>query len=290
MAASLRQMAVVSGKGGTGKTTVVGSLAAIAQNKVLADCDVDAANLYQIVSPTVHTSGDFMGMQIAILDESKCTHCNLCSASCRFDGIDDGIVNELACEGCGFCTVVCPTNALHMEQQSCGNWYVGDTKYGPLVYARLFPGSESSGRLVTMVRQKAEDVAAGNGSDLILIDGSPGIGCVATAAITETDMVLVVTEPSLSGIHDMERVASLIRHFGVPMTVIINKADLNAENTSRIREYCNAHGVELLAELPYDEKVTEAMVNNTPLVEYSDSPVAQGIRNAWERLEQLLYK
>lgn len=288
MNASFRQLTVVSGKGGTGKTTCLGSFAAIAHDKVLADCDVDAANLYQLLSPTVIDSGNFMGAQIAVRDEQACKRHGECERACRFDAITVDAVDELACEGCGFCTIVCPEKALHMEQVACGTWYQAKTDYGPLAYARLLPGAESSGRLVTMVRQKAEDIALEEGKQLILIDGAPGIGCVATAAIADVDMALVVTEPSLSGIHDMERVADLIRHFGVPMTVIVNKADINADNTRHIRQYCAQRGVEVLAELPYDESVTAAMAHGVPLVEYQDGPVAQGIRKAWSSLAQML--
>jgi MinD superfamily P-loop ATPase len=283
-----KQLTVVSGKGGTGKTTVVGSFAALATNKVLADCDVDAANLYQIVGPTIRESGDFFGAQIPIRNEDLCTKCGKCEEACRFGAITAEAINELACEGCGFCTIVCPTNALEMKQITCGQWHLADTRFGPLVYARLIPGSESSGRLVTMVRQKAEDVALETQAPLILIDGAPGIGCVATAAIADVDLALIVTEPTLAGIHDMERVADLIRHFNIPLAVIINKYDVNEQNSQQIRDYCRQHSIELLAELPYDETVTEAMVNEVPLIEYNDSPVAQGIRKAWDRLEQLL--
>ena len=285
---SPRQLTVVSGKGGTGKTTVVGSFAALAENKVLADCDVDAANLYQIVIPEIIETGDFLGMQIAVRNEELCTKCGKCEEACRFDAITVEEVNDMACEGCGFCTLVCPENALHMQQMSCGEWYLGETRFGYLVYARLIPGAESSGRLVTMVRQKAEDVAMEHETPLIIIDGSPGIGCVATAAIADVDLALVVTEPTLSGIHDMERVAGVIKHFGVPMVVMNNKADINEENSQRIRDYCRNNDIELLAELPYDPTVTEAMANEVPLVEYRDGPVGQGIRQAWERLEEIL--
>ncbi|MFP3903853.1 MAG: ATP-binding protein [Armatimonadota bacterium] len=289
MATSPRQLTIVSGKGGTGKTTVVGSFAALAENKVMADCDVDAANLYQIITPNeIEDTGEFMGAQVPVRDEDLCIKCGACEEACRFDAITVDDIDELACEGCAFCTVVCPENALTMEPYSCGTWRVGSTNYGRLVYARLNPGAESSGRLVTMVRQKAEDIALQDQEPFILIDGAPGIGCVATAAIADTDMALVVTEPTLSGIHDMERVSDLIAHFGIPLSVIINKWDINEENSERIAEYCAERDIEIIARLPYDETVTEAMAAGTPLVEYTNSEVAEGIRAAWSRMSEIL--
>lgn len=289
MATSPRQLTIVSGKGGTGKTTVVGSFAALANSKVMADCDVDAANLYQIVTPEkIVEEGEFMGAQIPVRNEDLCIKHGACEEACRFGAITPDEIDELACEGCAFCTLVCPEKALTMQAYSCGKWRVGDTRYGSLVYARLNPGAENSGRLVTMVRQKAEDVALADGIPFILIDGAPGIGCVATAAIADTDMALVVTEPTLSGIHDMERVSDLIEHFGIPLAVIINKWDINEENSERIAGYCKEHEVEIIARLPYDETVTEAMAAGVPLVEHVNSEVTDGIRAAWSRMQEIL--
>ncbi len=285
---TVKQLTVVSGKGGTGKTTVLASFAALAEDKVMADCDVDAANLHLVLTPTVVESGDFHGAQIAVRDEDLCQQCGECERRCRFDAITTTDIDELACEGCGMCVVACPNGALKMQTVSCGEWYLSETDYGPMAHARLAPAAESSGRLVTMVRQKAEDVAVERELPLILIDGAPGIGCTAAAALADVDMALVVTEPTLSGIHDMERVVQLSSHFGIPVAVLINKADINAENTQRIGSYCTENRLELIGMLPYDESVTEAMAHQVPLVEYQDGPVAEGIRQAWSRLSQLL--
>ncbi len=288
MANVLKQMTVVSGKGGTGKTTALASFAALAENKMVADADVDAANLHLVLEPTTIESGDFYGAQIAVRDPSLCQRCGECERRCRFDAITPNEINELACEGCGICVLACPHEALRLESISCGKWFISNTPYGPMAHAKLLPAAESSGRLVTIVRQKAEDVALAKGLPLILIDGSPGIGCTAVAALADVDLALIVTEPSLSGIHDMERVAELIAHFGIPTAVLINKADINEENTQRIRTYCVQHQLDIVGELPYDESVTEALAEQVPLVEYQDGPVAEGIRQAWVRLGQML--
>ncbi len=290
MGNTLKQMTIVSGKGGTGKTTALASFAALAENKVVADCDVDAANLYLVLHPDVIESGDFYGAKIAVRDDSLCQQCGECERRCRFGAITTQAVDELACEGCGVCVLACPHQALQLQTVSCGQWFLSDTVYGPMAHAKLLPGAESSGRLVTIVRQKAEDVALQRGLPLILIDGSPGIGCTTVSALADVDLALIVTEPTLAGIHDMERIAELIGHFGTPAAVLINKADINEENTQRIGNYCTHNGLDIIGELPYDETVTEALAAQVPLVEYQDGPVAQGLREAWTRLEQLLLK
>ncbi len=283
-----KQLTVVSGKGGTGKTTALASFAALAQNKVLVDADVDAANLHLVLNPTMIEQGEFYGAQVAVRDPDLCQGCGECERRCRFEAITTTEVDELACEGCGICVLACPHKALKLQSVACGKWYVSDTPYGPLAHANLLPAAESSGRLVTIVRQKAEDVALAQGLPLILIDGSPGVGCTAVAALADVDLALIVTEPSLSGIHDMERVSELIAHFGIPAAVLINKADINEENTQRIRDYCAEHGLAVIGALPYDESVTEAMAKKVPLVEYAKGPVAQGLRAAWAKLERML--
>ncbi len=283
-----KQLTVVSGKGGTGKTTCLASFVSLAQDKVIADCDVDAANLYLLMHPEIGEQGEFYGAKVAIRDEDKCTKCGACEEACRFDAITVDEVDELACEGCGLCTLVCPSDALVLEPIVCGKWYTGDSKYGPMAHARLLPAAESSGRLVTLVRQKAEDLAFERELPLILIDGPPGLGCTTTAALADVDMALVVTEPSLSGMHDMSRQVDMINHFGLPAAVLINKWDINPENTQALREYCAQQQLPLIAEIPYDTTVTDALAEETPLVEYNDGPAAQAIRGAWEQLAQML--
>lgn len=281
----MKQLTVVSGKGGTGKTTVLASFAALAQNAVAADCDVDAANLHLLLQPSVLQDHEFWGAKVAVRDETKCKKSGVCEAECRFDAITVDAVDTLACEGCGLCVLACPNRALGLERIVNGHAYVSKTRYGPFVHAKLLPAAESSGRLVTRVRQLAEDVALRDGRGLVLIDGPPGIGCTATAALADVDVALVVTEPTLSGMHDMERVVQLASHFHLPVALIINKADINDQNTGQIRAFCDANGIPVLAELPFDDIVTRAMAAQSPLVEFDDGPVAQGIASAWRQIE-----
>jgi MinD superfamily P-loop ATPase len=284
----LKQVTIVSGKGGTGKTTTVASFAALGRKKVIADCDVDASNLYLLMHPEDADSGEFLGAKIAVRDEAKCTRCGLCEEHCRFDAITVDEIDELACEGCGMCVVVCPVHALRLEPVVVGTWYTGTSAYGPMAHARLLPAAESSGRLVTLVRQKAENLAYEHNLPLVLIDGPPGLGCTTTAALTETDLAIVVTEPTLSGIHDMERQVQLIDHFGLNAAVIINKYDINQENTERLRAWCSTKGLPLLGEIPWDSQVTDALAAKRPLVEHNDGPAAQAMRETWERAAELV--
>jgi MinD superfamily P-loop ATPase len=254
----------------------------------MVDCDVDASNLYLLLHPNDTESGEFLGAKIAVRDRAKCTRCGECERRCRFDAITVDSFDELACEGCGMCVVACPAGALTLEPVLVGTWFTGTSAYGPMAHARLLPAAESSGRLVTLVRQKAENLAYENELPLIIIDGPPGLGCTTTAALTETDLAIVVTEPSLSGIHDMERQVELIDHFGLKAAVVINKFDINMENTQRLRAWCSSRGLPILGEIPWDPQVTDALAAKRPLVEHNDGPAAQAMRQTWERAWQLI--
>ncbi len=278
----MREIVVLSGKGGTGKTSIVGSLAALAKGKVLADCDVDAADLHLLLSPKVKQENEFWSGQVAQIDEAKCTECGLCQELCRFDAIKDYKVNPIDCEGCGFCSQVCPEEAITMRENMSGHWFVSDTKYGPLVHARLGIAQENSGKLVAQVRQQARRIAEEKGLDYIISDGPPGIGCPVISSLSGASLALMVTEPTLSGIHDLERVLGVCRHFGVPGMVCINKYDLNEENTRHIEDYCQSQGIKVAAKIPFDNAVTEAIVRGVPVVEYADGAVSREIEGLWD--------
>lgn len=281
-------MTIVSGKGGTGKTTVVASFAALAENKVLADCDVDAANLHLLLHPTERSAKQFYGAKVAVRDEAKCTRFGECERRCRFAALTTTSIRESKCEGCGVCVEVCPNGALRLEPALSGEYYLSDTSYGPLSHAKLAAAAESSGGLVTMVRNQAEDLARERGHGLVLIDGPPGIGCTVVASITGVDLVLIVSEPTLSAMHDMERVHQLTNHFAIPTALLLNKADLNDDNAARLRSYCADNGVMLVGEVPFDERVPQSLVAGKPLVEHVDGDLALCLRESWARLQELL--
>lgn len=286
----MKELVILSGKGGTGKTSIVGSFAAIAQNKVLADCDVDAADLHLLLSPSVREENEFWSGQVAIIDEEKCTQCGLCQDLCRFSAIKNFKVDAVSCEGCGFCSHICPVEAIVMKENMAGQWFVSDTKYGPLVHARLGITQENSGKLVAAVRQQAAQIAEKHGLDYIISDGPPGIGCPVISSLSGANIALLVTEPTLSGIHDLERVLGMCHHFGVQALVCINKYDINEDNTHQIEGYCLSQGVEVAARIPFDNIVTEAMVHGLPVVEYSRNGVSRQIESLWEIVSKLLNK
>jgi MinD superfamily P-loop ATPase len=284
----MKELVILSGKGGTGKTSIVGSFAAIAQNKVMADCDVDAADLHLLLNPSVKEENEFRSGQVAVIDEEKCTQCDLCQDICRFDAISDYKVDPISCEGCGFCSLICPVEAITMKECMAGHWFISDTKHGPLVNARLGIAQENSGKLVALVRQHAKELAEKNGLDYVISDGPPGIGCPVISSLSGVSLALIVTEPTLSGIHDMERVLGVCQHFGVPALVCINKYDINDENTTAIHDYCRENGVEVAAMIPFDNVVTEAMVKGLSVVEYSEGRVTREIRTLWQHITKIL--
>jgi len=280
----MKEVVVLSGKGGTGKTSIVGSLAAITQSKVLADCDVDAADLHLLLQPVTQQKHEFWSGQVAVIDEEKCTQCGLCQEVCRFDAINDFRVDSIACEGCGFCFHICPDEAIIMRENLSGHWFISETKYGHLVHARLGIAQENSGKLVALVRQQARLLAEKQGFNYIISDGPPGIGCPVISSLSGANLALLVTEPTLSGMHDLERVLGVCHHFGVPAIVCINKYDINEDNTRQIENYCLGQGVEVAAKIPFDNVVTEALVQGLPVVEYSQGKVTQDIESLWERI------
>lgn len=291
----MKELVVVSGKGGTGKTSVVAAFAALADNPVLADCDVDAADLHLILSPEILERGDFSGGSNAVIDDNQCIGCNLCAGLCRFDAVlpdagDNGayLIDEIACEGCGVCAWFCPEEAIEMVDVVNGEWFVSDTRFGPMAHAALGIAEENSGKLVTVVRDKAKKLAEKHGRDLIVVDGSPGIGCPVIASLTGADMVLITTEPTLSGEHDMERVAKLIKHFGVSAAVCVNKWDINPEMTERIEKLAAEMGMANLGRIRYDDAVTRAQVEGLSLVEYTDNGASEDIRDVWRKMKELL--
>ncbi len=284
----MRELVVLSGKGGTGKTSIVGSLAALAQNKVLADCDVDAADLHLLLSPTVRENNEFWSGQVAVIDENKCTLCGLCQDMCRFHAISDFKVDPISCEGCGFCFHICPVEAITMKENLAGRWFISDTKYGPLVHAKLGIAQENSGKLVALVRQQARQIAEKEGKDFIISDGPPGIGCPVISSLSGANLALLVTEPTLSGIHDLERVLGVCQHFGVPPLVCINKYDINEENSRQIERHCLSHGVKVAGEIPFDNVVSESIVRGVPVVEYSSGRVTREIERMWRMLSGML--
>jgi MinD superfamily P-loop ATPase len=281
----MRQIVVVSGKGGTGKTTLVASLASlVAGRAAIADCDVDAPDLHLLLRPVVKERREFLGIKRAAIDTSKCTLCGSCEEHCRSGAIHGLAIDHLRCEGCGVCKLICPAEAVSMVDHLSGYAYVSHTRFGPLVHADLFPGEEASGKLVSMIREMAREIAASLSLELVLIDGSPGIGCPVIASLSGVDLALVVTEPTISGVHDLERILGLIEHFQIKAAVCINKYDLNSDVSRRIEDMCEENRVELAGKLPFDQAVVEAMVLGKPVVQLG-GPAAEGLRELWRALE-----
>ena len=282
----MKEIVVISGKGGTGKTSITASFATLAKNAVFADCDVDAPDLHLILKPKIKKTMKFHGLKIPSINKDICINCKQCYKSCKFDAIDEDInVIKERCEGCSVCAYVCPVNAIEMIDRDSGLIYVSETRFGPMVHAILNTAEETSGKLVTEVRKNAKEIAEENNSDIILIDGPPGTGCPVISSITGTDLVLVVTEPTVSAIHDLERVIEVSEHFGVPAMVCINKFTINIENTKKIEEYCRDNDIPLIGKIPYDASITKAMINEQSIIEFSrSSDVSREIKEMWNAL------
>ncbi|MDD2777943.1 MAG: ATP-binding protein [Methanocellales archaeon] len=282
----MKQITIISGKGGTGKTTITASFAALAHNPVIVDCDVDAADLHLLLHPLIRSKQEFRGSKEAVIDEEKCIDCRLCEGVCRFDAIDGHTIDPILCEGCGVCAYVCPENAITLREKISGYAFISETEYGPMVHARLNIAEEASGKLVSLVRNEARKIAEGR--DLILIDGPPGIGCPVIASLSGVDRAVIVTEPTMSGIHDLERILGMARHFGIASLVCINKYDLNEENTNRILGFCQINDVNVVGKILYDPIVTKAMIAGKPIVEFSGGQVSREIKKMWINIERSL--
>jgi len=282
----MKQIVILSGKGGTGKTVLTASFAALARNAVFADCDVDAADLHLLLKPEIKETHQFQSGKKAKIDKKLCTECGDCIEVCRFASISsDFIVDSISCEGCAVCSYICPARAIEMEDNISGEWFISETKYGPLVHAKLGIAEENSGKLVSLVRQNAKKIAEERNLDYVIIDGPPGIGCPVIASLSGVDLALIITEPTLSGIHDMERVAELARHFGVLAKVVINKYDINLKNSAEIKKICEAQNIETLGELPFSEQVIQSLVKGSPIVEFCNDGIAKDIINLWNKIK-----
>jgi MinD superfamily P-loop ATPase len=285
----IRELVILSGKGGTGKTSLVGALAALIPEKILVDCDVDAPDLHLLLAPQIQSREEFLGGRKARILSRLCTACGECREVCRFEAISEEYrVDATACEGCRVCVHFCPFGAIEFPPVVCGEWFHSATRFGPLIHAQLAPGQENSGLLVALIRGQARDLAEEKGVSLILVDGPPGIGCPVISSLTGASAVLLVTEPTLSGLHDLDRVVSLSRHFKIPPLVLINKVDLNPEMAERIEGYCRDNGLGLAGTLPYDPAVTEAMVQGKTILEWSRNGLGEKIRTIWERVQRQL--
>ena len=286
----MKELVVISGKGGTGKTSVMAAFASLAKSKVLCDADVDAADLHLITAPDVQKKEAFQSGNSAIINKDKCTECGLCKELCRWNAVSDEFeIDSIACEGCGVCVYFCPEKAIDFPINTCGEWFISSTRFGPMVHARLGIAEENSGKLVTLVRKEARNIAEKNGLGLILTDGAPGIGCPVIASIGGVSAVLIVTEPSISGKHDMERVAKLADHFKVPAMVCINKCDINVEITQDIEDFAKMKSLAIVGKIPFDPIFTRSMVQRKTIFEFDgQSDTASVVRAVWSKIKDKL--
>jgi len=282
----MKQLTILSGKGGTGKTTLTASFAALAKNAVVADCDVDAPDLHMLLHPEIVETQKFTGSKLAVIDPAKCLDWGMCREKCRFDAITAEFkVDPVACEGCGVCTIVCPSNAVTLTQRDSGYAYTSKTRHGFMAHALLNPSEGNSGKLVTLVRQNSKRLAKRENSDLIIIDGPPGIGCPVIASVAGVDAGFVVTEPTMSGIHDLKRTLQLLEHFKVTPFVCVNMYDINVDNTEEIMGFCRENSVEVVGKISFSPKVTEAMVKGKTIIEcFPQEVVAKEIERVWEKI------
>lgn len=287
----MKEITILSGKGGAGKTSVAAALASLAENSVFCDCDVDAADLHLILTPEIQEEHEFDSGSLAVINSELCTNCGLCEESCRFDAIHSNSagmpeVNPFQCEGCRLCERICPVHAITTVENTNNRWFVSGTRFGPMVHARMGAGEENSGRLVTEIRKKAKEIATDKNAEIIISDGPPGIGCPAIASVTGTDVVLLVVEPSRSGLHDARRLYELVRSFSIPVVAVINKFDINLEITAEIGNFLDENKVSLLGKIPFDTQLVESMVKEQTIVEFSpESNISREFGMIWEKIE-----
>ena len=282
----MKELIVISGKGGTGKTSLLAAFASLAEDMVLCDADVDASDLHLIMNPEVKEVHEFQSGNEPIILKEKCTECGLCRDLCRWQAItDEFVVDPIACEGCGVCVYFCPEKAIDFPIKTCGEWFISDTRFGPMAHARLGIAEENSGKLVSLVRREAQKIAEQKSLSLILTDGPPGIGCPVIASIGGASGVLIVTEPTVSGKHDMMRVADLAAHFKVPAMVCVNKFDINLDATRDIERFSNEKGLPIVGRIPFDPIFIKSMVQGQTIFEYnSDSKTGQAVKKIWGKV------
>lgn len=283
----MKELVIISGKGGTGKTSVAASFAALAERPVICDCDVDAADLHLVLDPTIRERHEFESGHEAVIRQDDCTGCGICQDLCRFGAISNTVdmfsIDPVSCEGCGVCVWFCPEGAIDFPQRRCGQWFVSDTRYGPMVHAHLGIAAENSGKLVSTVRREAKHLAEEENHKMIIVDGPPGLGCPVIASLTGASQVLIVTEPTVSGEHDLERVLSLTRHFQIPTAICVNKWDINEEMTRQIEDKARLGGASVAGRIRYDGAVTRAQMQKKAVVEI-DAPCADDIQQLWKNL------
>jgi MinD superfamily P-loop ATPase len=281
---------ILSGKGGTGKTTLVAALSALIKNRVMADADVDAADLHILLKPQMQESLPYRGGKKAFIDPQRCTQCGICQEYCRFDAIQNYQIDPFACEGCGFCVQVCPEKAIDLQEMVSGYYHEGLIAGGHLVDAALQPGEGNSGKLVSQVKKRATELAKSAGSDWLMVDGAPGIGCPVNASLTGADLAVIVTEPTVSGLHDLERLVELLQHFHISCGLVINKADLNSTICSRIKSFAVNNQLPILGVIPFDETVVTALLEEKIITDFPDSPASREIVQIFKNISSFFGK